>query len=36
MPWHAVQLVQRPGYDRDYPKLGVRVVDYERFFAGLV
>ncbi len=33
---HAVQLVRKPGYARSYPALGVRVVDYERFFAGWV
>jgi hypothetical protein len=32
----AVQLVQRPGYDREYPAQGLRVMDYERFLAGLV
>ncbi len=33
---HAVQLVSRAGYDRVYAKHGIRVVDYERFLAGLV
>ncbi len=32
----AFQLVRRPGYDRDYPRLKIRVLDHERFFAGLV
>lgn len=32
----AVQLVTRAGYDRQYPATGVRVMSYERFFAGLV
>lgn len=32
----AFQLVRRPGYDRLYTKTNVRVMDYERFFAGLV
>jgi hypothetical protein len=32
----AFQLVARPGYDRQYVPSGVRVMDYERFFAGLV
>jgi uncharacterized protein len=33
---HAFQLVRRPGYDRAYPQLDVRVIDHERFLAGLV
>lgn len=33
---HAFQLVTRTGYDREYPADGVRVIDYEHFFAGLV
>ena len=32
----AFQLVAKPGYDRVYAQTGVRVLDYERFFAGLV
>ncbi len=32
----AFQLVTRPDYDRLYAKTGVRVLYYERFFAGLV
>jgi hypothetical protein len=32
----AFQLVTRPHYDRLYAKTGVRVLHYERFFAGLV
>ncbi len=32
----AYQLVARRGYDREYPVLGVRVMDYERFLAGWV
>lgn len=32
-PVHAVQLVARSGTDRAFPGLGVRVVDYERFFS---
>ena len=32
----AFQLVARPGYDRVYAQTGLRVLDYERFFAGLV
>jgi hypothetical protein len=32
----AFQLVTRPGYDRAYPADRLRIVDYERFFAGLV
>jgi predicted AAA+ superfamily ATPase len=32
----AFQLVKKKGYDRVYSELGVRVLDYERFFAGLV
>jgi predicted AAA+ superfamily ATPase len=32
----AFQLVTRPAYDRLYAKTGVRVLHYERFFAGLV
>ena len=32
----AFQLVTRDGYDREYPVLGVRVMAYERFLAGLV
>ncbi|MBI4231479.1 MAG: ATP-binding protein [Planctomycetes bacterium] len=34
-PAHSVQLVSRPGTDRPYPALGIRVVDYERFFSSL-
>jgi predicted AAA+ superfamily ATPase len=30
------QLVDRKGYDRAFPQLRVRVIDYERFFSGLV
>ena len=30
------RLVAKPGYDRVYAQTGVRVLDYERFFAGLV
>lgn len=33
---HAWQLVRRPRFDRAFPALGVRVIDYEAFFAGLV
>lgn len=32
-PRLALQLVDRPGYDRTYPARGVRVLDYERFLA---
>lgn len=32
----AFQLVDRAGYDREYPQLKVRVMSYERFFAGWV
>jgi hypothetical protein len=32
----AYQLVRKPGYDRAYAKTGLRVLDYERFLAGLV
>lgn len=31
-----VQLVDRPGYERYYPESNVRVMGYDRFFAGLV
>lgn len=34
-PAHAVQLVSRPGTDRPYPAMGIRVLDYERFFSSL-
>ncbi|MBI5482051.1 MAG: hypothetical protein HY906_24560 [Deltaproteobacteria bacterium] len=30
------QLVDRRGHDRAFPEARVRVLDYERFFAGLV
>jgi hypothetical protein len=33
---HRVQLVARPGFDRFYPEHRVRVLDHERFLAGLV
>lgn len=33
---HRIQLVELDGYDRLYPEVGVRVVGYERFLAGLV
>lgn len=33
---HNFQLVDKPGYRRDYPALNVTVVDYERFFSGFV
>ncbi len=33
---HRIQLVEVDGYDREYPELGVRVMGYERFLAGLV
>jgi predicted AAA+ superfamily ATPase len=32
-PAHSIQLVDRPGTDRPYPALEIRVVDYERFFS---
>jgi predicted AAA+ superfamily ATPase len=32
----AFQLVTKPGYDRVYAQTGIRVLDHERFFAGLV
>ncbi len=32
----AYQLVTKPGYDRVYAQTGLRVLDYERFLAGLV
>ncbi len=32
----AYQLVTKPGYDREYSASGIRVLDYERFLAGLV
>ena len=35
-PKFAFQLVDIKGYDREYPALGIRVINYERFFAGLV
>ena len=31
----AFQLVTRAAYDRDYPAMGVRVIDYARFLAGI-
>jgi predicted AAA+ superfamily ATPase len=34
-PAHAVQLVARPGFDREYPAFGIRVIEYERFFSSL-
>lgn len=30
---HNIQLVESPGYRRDYPALGISVRDYEAFFA---
>ncbi|MBI5488353.1 MAG: ATP-binding protein [Deltaproteobacteria bacterium] len=33
---HNIQLVDRRGFDREYPEHRVRVMDYERFLAGLV
>ncbi|MFN0063443.1 MAG: ATP-binding protein [Myxococcaceae bacterium] len=33
---HAVQLVQRDGFDRLDRMTGIRIVDYERFFSGWV
>jgi predicted AAA+ superfamily ATPase len=33
---HNYQVVARPGHDRFYPEHGVRVIDLERFLAGLV
>jgi uncharacterized protein len=33
---HRFQLVTRPGFDRLYAEDRVRVLDYERFLAGLV
>lgn len=33
---HNFQLVDKPGYRREYPALKVTVVDYERFFSGFV
>lgn len=33
---HAIQLVDVAGFDRMYAESGVRVLSYERFFAGLV
>lgn len=35
-PHHRIQLVDRSGLDRDYPASGVRVMDTELFFAGMV
>jgi predicted AAA+ superfamily ATPase len=32
----SIQLVQRSGYDREYPEHRLRVMDYELFLAGLV
>lgn len=32
----AFQLVRKAGYDREYPELRTRVIDHERFLAGLV
>ncbi len=32
----AFQLIRRPFHDRSYAKMNVRVMDYERFLAGLV
>jgi predicted AAA+ superfamily ATPase len=32
----SFQLVEQPGHDRVFPESGVRVIDYERFLAGLV
>lgn len=32
----AYQLVTQTAYDRAYPAQHIRVLDYERFFAGLV
>jgi predicted AAA+ superfamily ATPase len=32
----SFQLVRRKGHDRRFPASGVRVIDYERFLAGLV
>ena len=33
---HAIQLVSHRGHDREFPQLGVRVMDTERFLAGWV
>jgi predicted AAA+ superfamily ATPase len=33
---HNYQVVARPGHDRFYPEHGVRVIDLERFLAGLI
>ncbi len=33
---HNYQLVARPGHDRSFPEHGIRVMDTERFLAGLV
>ena len=35
-PTYAIQLVERPGYDRSYPDSGARVLDYEKFLSGLI
>jgi uncharacterized protein len=35
-PAHAIQLVDDRTYDREYPALHIRVMGYEKFFAGLV
>ena len=32
----AFQLVRKQGYDREYPQLMTRVIDHERFLAGLL
>lgn len=33
---HNYQLVDKPGYRRDYPERKIAVIDYERFLSGLV
>ena len=33
---HAIQLVEKMGYDRVDKETGIRVIDYERFFSGWV
>ena len=35
-PTHAIQLIESRGHDREYPALNVRVMVYEKFFAGFV
>ncbi len=35
-PQHQIQLVEQQKFDREFPSYGVRVMNYEKFFAGLI